>query len=135
MVGQLHIARVALSIHFFFLLVNFSCAEIIRPLAKNADWMERDTKVKATMLLIMIITMFPAMVISAVYRCYPNFYTAEHDTHIIIGAVLTVILVLRANYLRWKKVDTKLANFIKAMSYIFPIVVFIEQVIMYRGEI
>lgn len=107
--GYLHIGRMALFTTLILMFINFTIGVLMEDIEPTGcatmDWIQRDTKAKATIVFIMLSFGIIAMPIAAYFRCNGLIYMRPRDIIVLISAILQLILCVFDTVVRWKHLD------------------------------
>lgn len=132
---RLCLARVFLSWHPELMLLHFCFNGAIRPLSDNPDWMERDTRAKARLCLLLYGIFLPIILIMSYVSANGVVKHTPYDLVIGVGATISIILTVVACFQKWRRYEGTLVNRIAMTSWVFPLVAFIWHFIEYKDVI
>ena len=132
MAGHFHGARLLLSMMPYLMLINYSVSGSLMEITEDSDWMERDTRVKARMALLLYGTLFPAITVVAWCSC-DGWYKTTADPILGIECAITAVLTAIAIVIKVRRCNDKYR--IKLISMLMPLVFTVSSFILFRGII
>lgn len=118
--GYLHIGRMALFTTLILIFINFTIGVLMEDTeptgSTTMDWIQRDTKAKATIVFIMLSFGIIAMPIGAYLSCNGLIYMRPHDIIVIISAILQLVLCVFDTVVTWKHLD-QFQSFTRIVSH------------------
>lgn len=117
------------------MLLHFCFNGAIRPLSDNPDWMERDTRAKARLCLLLYGIFLPIISIMSYVSANGVVKHTPYDLVIGVGAVISVVLTAVACFQKWRRYEGTLVNRIAMTSWVLPLVAFIWHFIEYKDVI